>query len=112
MTTDTIAVMWDCNGLEAAVNITDMEKKRTWAVLQGRSRQELPAPPNLMMWRLRAQANPQRHYEIYIISAEDGITVEDITQAFEANPQGMADTVRRIGHCFYSDRATEKVRIR
>ena len=109
---DTIALMWNCNGLEAAVNVTDIEKQRTWAVLQGRDRNQVPAPPNLMMWQLRARANPQRHYEIYLISVEDGITVNDICEAFKTNPQNMADTVRRIGHKFYSDRATEKVRIR
>jgi hypothetical protein len=99
--TDTIAVMWDCNGLEAAINVDDIQRQRTWAALKGQA--SIPGP-SLLHWRLRAQANPQRHYEIYIISAEDGVTVEDITQAFESNPQGMADTVRRIGHCFYSDR--------
>jgi hypothetical protein len=109
---DTIAVMWDCNGLEAAVNVTDIEKQRTWAVLQGRDRNQVPAPPNLMMWRLRAQANPQRHYEIYLISVESDITVTDICEAFRTAPQEMADTVRRIGHRFYSDRATDQVRIR
>jgi len=109
---DTIALMWNCNGLESAVNIADIEKQRTWAILQNQDDQKIPAPPNIMMWRLRAQANPQRHYEIYIVSVEDGITVNDICQAFRDNPQGMADTVRRIGHRFYSDRATEEVRIR
>ena len=108
---DTIALMWDCNGLEAAVNVTDIERQRTWAVLQNQDDQKIPAPPNIMMWRLRAQANPQRHYEIYIISVEEGITVDDIVQAFEDAPQQMADTVRRIGHRFYSDRATEPARI-
>jgi len=109
---DTIALMWDCNGLESAVNITNIEKQRTWEILQNQDDQKIPAPPNIMMWRLRAQANPQRHYEIYIVSVEDGITVDAICQAFRDNPQGMADTVRRIGHRFYSDRATEEVRIR
>jgi hypothetical protein len=109
---DTIALMWDCNGLEAAVNVTDIEKQRTWAVLQGRDSNQLLAPPNLLMWRLRAQANPQRHYEIYLIEVEDGVTVNDICEAFRTTPQEMADTVRRIGHRFYSDRATEEARIR
>jgi hypothetical protein len=112
MSTDIIALMWDCNGLEAAVNITDIDKKRTWAVLQGKSGRELPITPSLMHWRLRARANSQRHYEIYVISVQDGITVDDIVKAFEDNPQGMADTVRRIGHCFYSDRVTQAVKIR
>lgn len=108
---DTMALMWDCNGLEAAVNVTDIDQQRMWAMLRGEDASKVPAPPNLMHWKLRAQANSQRHYEIYIISVEDGITVDDIQVAFEDNPQGMADTVRRIGHKFYSDRITEKARI-
>ena len=109
---DTIALMWDCNGLEAAVNVTDIEKQHVWAVLQGQDKNQIPPPPNLMMWRLRAQANPQRHYEIYLIEVDDGVTVTDICEAFRSAPQEMADTVRRIGHRFYSDRASAKVRIR
>lgn len=109
---DTIALMWDCNGLEAAVNVSDISKQRVWASLQGRNLNEVKAEPNLMHWKLRAQFNPQRHYEIYLIEVDEGITVDDIRSAFEASPQTMADTVRRIGHRFYSDRATEEVRIR
>ena len=108
---DTIALMWDCNGLEAAVNVTDIEKQRTWAMLQGRDSRQVPAPPSLRMWQMRAQANPQRHYEIYLISVEPDVTVTDICEAFRSAPQEMADTVRRIGHRFYSDRRTEPCRI-
>ena len=108
---DTIALMWDCNGLEVAVNVDDINRQRTWALLKGEDATKVPAPPNLLHWQLRAQFNSQRHYEIYIITVEEGITVDDIVEAFEANPQGMADTVRRIGHKFYSDRATEPARI-
>jgi len=111
--TDTIALMWDCNGLEAAVNVTDVAKQRVWASLKGDDLRKVPFEPNLMHWELRARANSQRHYEIYLLEVEEGITVEDISQAFEDNPQGMADTVRRIGHKFYSDRRQEEeVRIR
>jgi hypothetical protein len=106
---DTIALMWDCNGLEAIVNVTDIEKRRTWALLQGQGR--VPGP-NLLMWKMRAQANPQRHYEIYLIEVESDITVREICTAFRKAPQKMADTVRSIGHRVYSDRAPVKVRIR
>ena len=108
---DTIALMWDCNGLEAAVNVDDINRRRTWALLKGEDASKVPAPPNLLHWEMRARYNSQRHYEIYIITVDEGITVDDIVAAFEANPQGMADTVRRIGHRFYSDRATEPARI-
>lgn len=103
---DTIALMWDCNGLEAAVNVDDIQRQRTWAALKGQDQKQIPAP-NLLMWRMRAQANPQRHYEIYLIRVEDDVSVTDICAAFKSNPQMMADTVRRIGHRFYSDRAAQ-----
>jgi hypothetical protein len=105
------AVMWDCNGLETIVDVTECQQQRTWAMLKGIRNPPIEVP-NLMHWKLRAQANPQRHYEIYVLEVQDGITVEDVRVAFEADPQEMADTVRRIGHKFYSDRAPEKVRIR
>ena len=108
---DTIALMWDCNGLEAAVNVDDINRQRVWAALKGKAPDRIPGP-NLMMWRLRAQANPQRHYEIYLVSVEPDVTVTDICAAFRHNPQEMTDTVRRIGHRYYSDRAPEQVRIR
>ena len=101
---DTIALMWDCNGLEAAINVTDINRKRVWATLKGEDASKIPVEPNLMHWRLRAQANSQRHYEIYIVEVDEGVTTIDIVQAFHDAPQQMADTVRRIGHRFYSDR--------
>lgn len=101
---DTIAVMWDCNGLEAAVNLSDISRQRIWDTLKGRDVKDIPREPNLMHWRLRAQANLQRHYEIYLLEIEDGITVDDVCRAFNESPQEMADTVRRIGHKFYSNR--------
>jgi hypothetical protein len=109
---DTIALMWDCNGLEAAEPVEDMAKKRMWGLLQGQRVNHVKPSPNLGLWRIRAEANPQRHYEIYLLEVEDGTTVEDVREAFEAAPQEMADTVRRIGHRYYSDRAPVKVRIR
>jgi type VI protein secretion system component VasA len=60
-----------------------------------------------MHWQLRARANSQRHYEIYIVSAVDGITEDHIRDMFEANPQMAADTIRKLGTVFHSDRAEE-----
>ena len=108
---NTVALMWDCNGLEAAEVLEDIDKKRVWASLQGQDPNRVRVP-NLMHWRLRAQANPQRHYEIYVVTIEPDITIDDLQEAFHNNPQGMADTIRRIGHRMYSDRMQEDVRIR
>jgi hypothetical protein len=98
-------VMWDCNGLEAVEQLPD-PAETTFALLKGT---EPPKPQfNIMHWRLRAQFNTQRHYEIYVFEATKGITAEDIRDMFEASPQHAADTIRRIGTVFHSDRATEK----
>ena len=98
------AVMWDCHGLEAVQSIPD-PAMQSWRALQNLPHQQ---GPNLNHWKLRARFNPQRHYEIYVISAVPGIEREDIKAMFENNPQSAADTIRRIGECFYSDRAREE----
>ena len=60
--------------------------------------------PKIMHWQLRARYNSQRHYEIYIITATAGISEGDIRDMFEADPQSAADTIRRIGHKYFSAR--------
>ena len=101
------AIMWDCNGLEAVEQVPD-PAETTFALLKGT---EPPRPPNIMHWQLRARYNNQRHYEIYIITAVSGITEDDIRAMFEANPQTAANTIRRIGEKFYSDRRSTPVAI-
>ena len=97
-------VMWDCNGLEAVEQLPD-PAETTFALLKG---VEPPKPPNIMHWRLRAQFNTQRHYEIYVFETMKGITAEDIREMFEASPQTAANTIREIGTVFHSDRRTQK----
>jgi len=102
------AIMWDCYGLEAVARIPD-PADTTFALLKG---VEPPAMPNINMWELRARFNTQRNYEIYLITATPGIDEDDIRNMFEADPQGSADTIRRIGQKFFSDRDTTERLIR
>ena len=95
-------VVWDCYGLECVFDITKATGEKVWATLKGDKNPV--AMPNLMHLELRARYNSQRHYEIYIFNAVEGITADDIRELFESNPQHAADTIRRIGHCYYSDR--------
>jgi hypothetical protein len=99
-------VMWCNEGLEYIGDITADNQRVMWESLQGREspRHALANPFHL---RLRAQANPQRHYEIYFIGATDGITEDDIRNMFLSSPQTAADTIRAKGECFYSNRATQ-----
>lgn len=105
-------VVWDCNGLEYVADITEDEQRMTWEKLKGNNspRHSYANPSHLI---LRARYNPQRHYEIYTFNAVEGITKADIENMFDSSPQMAADTIRRLGHCIYSDRANkEKVLIR
>lgn len=101
------AVMWDCNGLEAVQHIPD-EKMATFARLKNEKPPELP---NLNMWALRARYNMQRHYEIYLVSAEPGVDEQEIRDMFEFDPQYAADLIRERGQKFYSDRIDKKTAI-
>lgn len=94
------AVMWDCHGLESVVRIPN-PADTTFALLKG---VEPPRPPNILQ---KARYNSQRHYEIYVITATPGIEEQHIRDMFDADPQSAADTIRRIGNKFYSDRAQE-----
>lgn len=102
--TNTFVIMWDCNGLEAIAEVPD-PVLTTFALLKN---QKPPEMPNIEHWKLRARFNPQRHYEIYIVNAVKGIAVEDIREMFNSDPQTAADTIRRLGHCYYSERATQR----
>lgn len=99
-------VMWDCYGLELCVDITKHLQDKTWATLTNTHAKEIP---NLNHLILRARYNTQRHYEIYTVTAQSGITAEEIIEMFEASPQHAADTIRRLGKAIYSDRASSKV---
>ena len=96
---------WDMLGLEAVINITEIEKEATWSTLQDKQTPRLNHIVNAVM--MRARANSQRHYEVYTVTVEDGITKEDICEMFEAEPQRMADLIRERGCKVYSDRVAD-----
>ena len=98
-------IMWDQLGLECCIDVTEDQQRRMWQKLKGEPVSE-SAIPNYQHLLLRARVNSQRHYEIYSVEATDGITAEDIREMFDASPQSAADTIRRLGHCMHSDRAT------
>jgi hypothetical protein len=97
--------MWCNQGLECCIDITEDQQQRMWERLKGQPLRET-AVPNYNHLLLRARVNSQRHYEVYTCEATDGITAEDIKEMFETSPQTAADTIRRLGHCLHSDRAT------
>ena len=104
--------MWDMNGLEALINVTQIEKEHEqwekeniWRILKEQNETVRPAPVPLNQMILRAKFNSQRHYEIYTFDSE--LSEQDIRKTFEDSPQVIADAIRNVGYKFYSDRATK-----
>lgn len=101
---------WDMYGLEACVNASQIDQEYVWSVLANKD-----APKKghklghiMNMMTLRARFNSPRHYEIYSIAVDPGITEETLVEEFKSNPQAMAELIRSRGNKIYSDRIAEK----
>ena len=113
----TYLVSWDIHGLEACINISDIEKRNMWNALkstedtlaQGRD-PDIGSIVNMIM--LRARFNSQRFYEIYTIDTEDDISDKQLRDMFEDDPEGSADLIRVRGRKLYSDRIPKHIKIR
>ena len=114
--TTRFVAMWDMTGLEALINVTqiekeheDWEKENIFRILKDQDKTLKPAHVPLEMMILRARVNSQRHYEIYAFDSE--LSEQDIRETFETSPQVIVDAIRNIGHKFYSDRADKKTQV-
>jgi hypothetical protein len=115
---------WDNTGLEGVVEVDydalDLEQQNRIASILSNPKGRDPGNPlnaqlssTLSMMKLRARANTQRHYEIYLVPVGDAITEQHIRKMFENTPQDAADLMRERGTQLYSDRAkTDQVVIR
>lgn len=92
--------MWDCNGLECLIDITDLEGDAMIAGLKGES---FKAPFNIGMMIMRARFNTQRSYEIYTFETESDIDYDCVKDMFDNTPQVIVDAVRKNGNKIYSD---------
>jgi hypothetical protein len=109
----TYVLSWDCHGLEACINISDIEKDAMWSALKSTDDNSFKGRSNTVgsivsMLTLRARFNTQRHYEIYIVDTEDSISADYLKTMFEDDPQGSADLIRERGRKLYSDRSREE----
>lgn len=96
-------VCWCSEGLEYVVATTEIERQNIINILSDKPIDDsLHYILNVLI--LRARANSQRFYEIYSVSAVDGITKEDIEEMFKNSPQEGAKTIRKLGQKIYSDR--------
>ena len=109
----TYLLSWDCLGLEACINISDIEKETMWESLKDVGSgigtgwpQSVGSIVNML--QLRARYNNQRFYEIYTIDTEDGVSADDLKALFENDPQGSAELIRERGRKLYSDRQNDR----
>lgn len=112
-------LFWDCYGLEACIDITEdvergneFEKESLFERIKNPNEEPRNEPVvklNKMfhMLQLRAQFNPQRNYELYMINTTDGIVDKDIWEWFETDPQSAVNHCREIGTKLVSHRATD-----
>ncbi len=100
--------VWDCNGLESLHDVdyhmdryNEWERQQVVAILK---EERLPAKPTgipLQMLILRARFNSQRAYEIYEFNST--LKYEELTEAFNDNPQPIVEWIRANGKKVYSD---------
>ena len=114
--TTRFVAMWDMTGLEALINVTQIEKEHErwekeniFRILKDQDKTLKPAHVPLEMMILRAKVNSQRHYEIYAFDSE--LSEQDIRETFEDSPQVIVDAIRNVGHKFYSDRVLKKTQV-
>ena len=107
-------VSWDCEGVEFLKEITEdhpdnWAKQHLFDTIKTSKKVEKPLSFSLTGLKMRAMANSQRHYEIYVFTSEDDIDEDAIKDWFTADPQGFADWVR-LNHSYkiWDDRATKK----
>ena len=96
--------MWDCDGLEYLVDITDMEGD---AMMSGLKGETYKVPFNLSMIMMRARYNNQRSYEIYTFTTS-GMKYKDVKDMFETDPQVIVESIRENGNKIYSDYSAKK----
>jgi hypothetical protein len=96
-----LIVVWDINGLEFCSDYTEYSQDRMWMELQGK--QSTKTFPSLLHLELRARANTHRQYEIYGITVVEGVTTNDVIEAFNSDAESTKTLIRNNGYCYYSD---------
>ena len=111
MTTNAFIFSWDCDGIESIVPISQYENwdaQQLINLLKEQKRKPNPLNSILRNLILRAQFNPQRHYEIYTIDCDKELDEKFWREQWEELPQFTADLIREKGHKIYSNRQTKQ----
>lgn len=90
---------WSNEGFEAIVDVTDyhpenFEAACAMAIICGEPVPENEASRIAHQLKMRAQFNPQRHYECYVIGANEDIGTEALEIWAEGDAQSLVDFAR------------------
>jgi len=110
-TTPKFIIMWSQEGLECIIPIDDSQRLQDCVnVLAGEKVKsyEERIGQTLHYMEMRARFNPQRYYEIYLLTTTDGIGEKEIQEMFDDSPQGAVDIIREKGTRLYGERANKR----
>jgi len=106
--TNSFLVMWDMLGLEciydvnqAMFEVENWDKMCVWNTLKEEKTSKKPNPIPLQMMIMRARFNSQRSYEIY--SFNTSMTMNEVREIFEDDPQPIVEWIRENGNKIFSD---------
>lgn len=91
---------WDQEGFECVQDITayhpdNWDKQQLMQALKTNKVDKNPLLQQISMMNLRARYNSQRHPEIYVVGADEGIEEQDLREWSDRDPQGLVDWVRQ-----------------
>ena len=110
MTLNAFIFSWDQEGIESIVPITPFETHDEENLVRLlKDEKARPNPLNHILWalKMRATANPQRHYEIYAVDCDPSLDEEFWRLQWEELPQETAELIRERGIKIHSDRAVQ-----
>jgi hypothetical protein len=105
---------WDRYGVEFVADITkhhpeNWAKTHLFETLRSGTVPTNPLPISLSSLRMRAQANQERQYEIYVFTSDDTINETDLKDWCNTMPQSFANWVRKHhSQCVYDGRTQQQ----
>lgn len=114
MTTNAYIFSWNSHGIESIVPITQYEGwdgENLFRLIKGQSAIRNPLDTIVRNLILRAQFNPQRHYEIYAVDCDSNLDEKFWREQWKSAPQLTADLIRARGQKLYCNRNTTKALI-
>ena len=91
-----------CNkGLIWVEDVTNLDQKAMWAVLKGGEAKTFSDDFKSLLVGIRAI--PDQDFEIYSITAVDGIKKSDIIELYNEDPQRGIEVIRETGYKIYTE---------